>query len=105
MEGSVWPWWVGEGELETNEEIQRERKATGGNPVPPPMARYTIANPTIYRRYRYRNCVQKNGWDKFLPIDLFNRTQLKNMAKKHYEHIYTSLAAYASSFPFSSPTN
>ncbi|KAI4956338.1 hypothetical protein J4E91_000549 [Alternaria rosae] len=47
----------------------------------------------LYSRYYYRDCIQKSGWTKYLPVEPFNNTQYKILAKRHYQHIYRSFAS------------
>ncbi|CAE7205456.1 hypothetical protein CFE70_008629 [Pyrenophora teres f. teres 0-1] len=47
----------------------------------------------LYSRFLYRTCVQKSGWSYYTPIDPFEHTQFKYIAKKHYEQLYTNFAA------------
>ncbi|KAI4945243.1 hypothetical protein J4E86_009129 [Alternaria arbusti] len=47
----------------------------------------------LYSRYYYRDCIQKSGWTKYLPVDLFHNTQYKVLAKRYYQHIYRSFAS------------
>lgn len=56
----------------------------------------TIANKLSLRRYHYRACIQKTGWDKYFPVDPFNNAQYKALAQKHYEQLYTNFAEYVS---------
>ncbi|KAI4653863.1 hypothetical protein J4E93_001631 [Alternaria ventricosa] len=47
----------------------------------------------LYSRYYYRDCIQKSGWTKYLPVEPFNNTQYKVLAKRYYQHIYRSFAS------------
>ncbi|RMZ72904.1 mitochondrial inner membrane mba1 [Pyrenophora seminiperda CCB06] len=47
----------------------------------------------FYSRYLYRNCIQKRGWSKYLPIDAFEHAQLKYITGQHYEQLYINFAA------------
>jgi hypothetical protein len=38
--------------------------------------------------------MQKTGWTKFLPIDIFNNAALKEQAQQFYNQLNTGLAAY-----------
>ncbi|EUC47739.1 hypothetical protein COCMIDRAFT_34806 [Bipolaris oryzae ATCC 44560] len=46
----------------------------------------------LYSRYYYRACIQKTGWTRFFPIDLFNNKEYIRLAQKNYEKIYSNLA-------------
>ncbi|USP82536.1 uncharacterized protein yc1106_09810 [Curvularia clavata] len=48
----------------------------------------------LYSRYYYRACIQKTGWTKFFPVDLFNNRQYINLAQKNYEQIFLNFAKY-----------
>jgi protein MBA1 len=52
-----------------------------------------------HRRYYYRACIQKSGWTKYLPVDIFNNSQYKAIAKKHYEQIQKNFASYVPPSP------
>ncbi|EOA81450.1 uncharacterized protein SETTUDRAFT_181662 [Exserohilum turcica Et28A] len=46
----------------------------------------------LYGRYYYRACIQKTGWTRFLPVDLFNNSEYTSLAKKYYELIFSNFA-------------
>lgn len=54
--------------------------------------------PKKHRRYYYRACIQKTGWTRFLPVDLFNNSEYTSLAKKYYELIFSNFAKYVSFF-------
>ncbi|KAF1841447.1 uncharacterized protein K460DRAFT_294079 [Cucurbitaria berberidis CBS 394.84] len=46
----------------------------------------------FYSRSYYRRCIQKQGWSRWLPMDIGNNAQLKDKAQKLYEQIYVNFA-------------
>jgi hypothetical protein len=62
---------------------------------------YTRNANTLSRRYAYHSCIRKTFWKRFSAFmgDSFNNTQVKTLAKAHYEHFYTSLAKFVTPSP------
>jgi hypothetical protein len=68
---------------------------------------YTRNANTLSRRYAYHSCIRKTFWKRFSAFvgDSFNNTQVKTLAKAHYEHFYTSLARFVPSLLFYTPNH
>ncbi|KAF2034411.1 hypothetical protein EK21DRAFT_56584 [Setomelanomma holmii] len=46
----------------------------------------------LYSRGAYNRCLFKRGFWSYMPVERFDGTKIKDIAKKHYEQIYSNFA-------------